>query len=129
MEQNLQARWKETAAKTLEFYETYHFHQALEETIGFVRAINKYADERAPWKLAKSDDPNDGKALATSLATMLEGLRLANELLAPVMPGTHAKICQCLSQEPVKVWSDRLEWSNRLAKVELGQKIILFPRD
>ena len=80
LEENLQTRWKETATKTLELYETYQFHQALEETIGFVRAINKYADERAPWKLAKSDDPNDGKALATSLATMLEGLRLANEL-------------------------------------------------
>ena len=129
LEENLQSRWKETATKTLELYETYQFHQALEETIGFVRAINKYADERAPWKLAKSDDPNDGKALATSLATMLEGLRLANELLAPVMPGAHTKICQCLGQKPVKVWSDRLEWSNRLAKVELGQKIILFPRD
>ena len=59
LEQNLQTRWKETAAKTLELYEIYQFHQALEETIAFVRAINKYADERAPWKLAKSDNPND----------------------------------------------------------------------
>ena len=129
LEQNLQTRWKETAAKTLELYEIYHFHQALEETIAFVRAINKYADERAPWKLAKSDNPNDAKALATSLATMLEGLRLANELLAPVMPGAHAKICQCLGQDPAEVWTERLEWGNRLANTELGQKIILFPRD
>ena len=129
LEQNLQTRWKETVAKTLELYEIYHFHQALEETIAFVRAINKYADERAPWKLAKSDNPNDAKALATSLATMLEGLRLANELLAPVMPGAHAKICQCLGQDPAEVWTERLEWGNRLANTELGQKIILFPRD
>ena len=83
LEKKLQTRWEEVSAKTLDLYQTYHFHQALEETIGFVRAINKYADERAPWKLAKSDAPEDKKALATSLATMLEGLRLANELLAP----------------------------------------------
>ena len=84
-------------------------------------AINKYADERAPWKLAKSDDPNDGKALATSLATMLEGLRLANEL------GTcHAryprKNLSVLESGTGQGLVDRLEWSNRLAKVELGQK-------
>ena len=57
-------------------FETYQFHSALEEIIGFVRAINKYADDRAPWKLAKSDEAKDRQALATSLATMLESLRL-----------------------------------------------------
>jgi methionyl-tRNA synthetase len=60
---------------------------------------------------------------------MLEALRLANELLAPVMPSVHAKICQCLTQEPAQVWSGRLEWGSRLAGVDLGPKMILFPRD
>lgn len=129
LEKNLQGRWIGVLEKALDFYQGYQFHQALEEIIGFVRAINKYADERAPWKLAKSDDVKDKNALATSLATMLEGLRLANELLAPVMPGVHEKICQCLRQESAKDWSGRLDWGTRLANAELGQKIILFPRD
>ena len=129
LEKNLQGRWIEVLEKVLDFYQGYQFHQALDEIIGFVRAINKYADERAPWKLAKSDNVNDKNALATSLATMLEGLRLANELLAPVMPGVHEKICQCLRQESAKDWSGRLDWGTRLANAELGQKIILFPRD
>ena len=129
LEKNLQGRWIEVLEKVLDFYLGYQFHQALDEIIGFVRAINKYADERAPWKLAKSDDVNDKNALATSLATMLEGLRLANELLAPVMPGVHEKICQCLGQESAEDWSGRLDWGTRLANAELGQKIILFPRD
>ena len=129
LEKKLQTRWEEVSAKTLDLYQTYHFHQALEETIGFVRAINKYADERAPWKLAKSDAPEDKKALATSLATMLEGLRLANELLAPVMPGAHAKICHCLGQETAQTWAGRLAWSECLSGIKLGEKIILFPRD
>ena len=97
--------------------------------MGFVRSINKYADNRAPWKLAKSEKEEDKKALATSLATMLEGLRLANELIAPVMPSAHAKICKCLGQTPAEIWSGRLNWGNRLNKVKLGPKIILFPRD
>ena len=129
LEKSLQARWALVCDRVIEQFNTYQFHSALEETIGFVRAINKYADDRAPWKLAKSENEKDKKALATSLATMLEALRLANELLAPVMPGVHEKICNSLGQMPAETWSERLEWGNRLAKLELGQKIILFPRD
>jgi len=129
LEQRLQARWAETSAKVLQLYDTCQFHLALEEAIGFVRAINKYADERAPWKLAKSEVEEDSKKLATSLATMLEGLRLANELLAPVMPGVHAKIAECMGQETATEWADRLEWGARMEGVSLGQKMILFPRD
>jgi len=129
LEKGLQSKWGEVSAKVLEFYDTFQFHLALEEAIGFVRAINKYADERAPWKLAKSDKEEDQKALATSLATMLEGLRLANELLAPVMPGVHAKIAECMGQEPAAAWAGRLEWGTRIEGVALGQKMILFPRD
>ena len=113
----------------MQFYETYQFHLAMEEAIGFVRAINKYADQRSPWKLAKSEDEGDKKALATSLATMLEGLRLANELLAPVMPGVHLKVAECLKQEATTQWSGRLDWGDRMNGVILGQKMILFPRD
>ena len=81
LEENLQARWKDTSTKALHFLNSYQFHLALEEIMGFVRSINKYADNRAPWKLAKSEKEEDKKALATSLATM-EGLWLANELIA-----------------------------------------------
>ena len=129
LEQRLQARWEETSARVRELFESYQFHLDLEETIGFVRAINKYADERAPWKLAKSEIAEDKMALSTSLATMLEGLRLANELLAPVMPGVHARICECLGQEAAVEWKGRLDWGTCLAKVKLGEKMILFPRD
>ena len=128
-EERLQERWQETSIKVLQLFEGFEFHQALEEIIGFVRAINKYADDRAPWKLAKSDSLEDARALRTSLGTMLEALRLSNDLLAPVMPGVHGRICKSLGQPPVKDWDGRLDWGDRLAKVELGEKIILFPRD
>jgi methionyl-tRNA synthetase len=129
LEKNLQDRWEDVSSRTLQLLNSYQFHLALEETMGFVRSINKYADDRAPWKLAKSETEEDKKRLVTSLATMLEGLRLANELLAPVMPSAHAKICECLGQIPAEKWSGRLDWGDRLSGVELGPKTILFPRD
>ena len=129
LEKNLQVRWEEVSSKTLQLLNSYQFHLALEETMGFVRSINKYADDRAPWKLAKSEMEEDRKTLATSIGTMLEGLRLVNELLAPVMPSAHAKICQSLGQKPAEKWLGRLDWGDCLSGVELGPKIILFPRD
>ena len=129
LEKSLQAKWIQVRDQVLVLFETYQFHSGLEEIIGFVRAINKYADDRAPWKLAKSDEVADRQTLATSLATMLEALRLANELLCPVMPGVHAKICNCLGQESAERWSERLDWGKRLSEIKLGEKIILFPRD
>ena len=129
LEKSLQAKWIQARDHVLKLFETYQFHSALEELIGFVRAINKYADDRAPWKLAKSDQAEDRHLLATSLATMLEALRLVNELLCPVMPTVHERICNCLAQEPAEVWATRLEWGSRLSQIKLGEKIILFPRD
>ena len=129
LEKSLQAKWIQVRDQVLVLFETYQFHSGLEEIIGFVRAINKYADDRAPWKLAKSDEVADRQKLATSLATMLEALRLANELLCPVMPGAHAKICNCLGQKTAERWSGRLDWGKRLSQTKLGEKIILFPRD
>ena len=128
LEKNLQDRWEDVSSRTLQLLNSYQFHLALEETMGFVRSINKYADDRAPWKLAKSETEEDKKRLATSLATMLEGLRLANELLAPVMPSAHAKICECLGQIPAEKWSGRLTGVIALAEL-IRPKTILFPRD
>jgi methionyl-tRNA synthetase len=129
LEKALEKKWIDTSARALEYFAGFQFHLGIEEAVGFVRAINKYADERAPWKLAKSKDPNDQAKLHTSLSTMLEALRLANELFAPIMPNVHERICQCLGQPAAQNWKGRLTWGSRLAGVALGEKIILFPRD
>ena len=50
------------------------------------------------WR--KSDAPADRQALQTCLGTMIEALRSANALLAPVMPTAHAKINERLHLNP-----------------------------
>ena len=60
---------------------------------------------------------------------MIEALRLANALLAPVMPTVHEKINERLYLDPCSVWSDDLSWDHRLAGKKLGEKVILFPRE
>ncbi len=107
----------------------YRFNQALDHLFGFFRSINKYADERSPWKLAKSDKAEDQQYLQTSLATMVEALRLGNVFLAPIMPEVHYAINERLGLPSCLAWKQELDWGDRLVGKKLGQKTILFPRD
>jgi methionyl-tRNA synthetase len=57
---------------------------ALETIWEFVRRLNRYVEEQAPWKQAKAGDD----ALDATLYDLAEGLRLLSVLLYPFMPGT-----------------------------------------
>lgn len=120
--------WKQVKASIFDLYDNFQFHKALEKIFGFVAELNRYAELRAPWKLAKSDDPEDQKRLATTLAYMSEGLRLSGILLAPVMPNISNKLLNLLSEEPIESFGSQLEWGQSLAGNAFGDKVILFPK-
>jgi methionyl-tRNA synthetase len=124
----LQEKWKVTHKTSLEFFEEFQFSLGLDQVSGFIRAINKYADERVPWKLAKSSDAADQRNLQNCLSNMVEALRLANSLLVAVMPEIHSKINERLGLPPCKSWQSDLSWDNRLNGKTIKEKIILFPR-
>jgi methionyl-tRNA synthetase len=128
LERDLKALWEETRTSMLACYEGMAFHTALEKIFVFVTALNRYAEQRAPWKLAKSKNDDDRVLFETSLATMAEGLRLATAALAPVMPGTCDKIYKLLGLSEVGLWKDELSWGARLKGNVMGQKTILFPK-
>jgi len=99
-----------TRDECLPLCEGFQFHAALERTLAFIKAINRYAEQRAPWKLAKSAAADDQARLRTSLATMAEALRLGVTLLAPVMPTTTARVGAALGHTAAASWSDELQW-------------------
>ncbi|MBL4575001.1 MAG: methionine--tRNA ligase [Opitutaceae bacterium] len=128
-EKELQKSWGETRDEVLRLFEGFQFHQGLEKTFQFIRSINRYAEQRAPWKLAKSEDAKEQSLLKTTLGTMAESLRLASLLLAPVMPEIANKIPRLLGgQESSVSWKESLEWSNTLVGGRVAGKTILFPR-
>jgi methionyl-tRNA synthetase len=127
-ETTLHALWERTREEVLQAYGQFQFHLAMEKTFTFITALNRYAEIRAPWKLAKSDAPDDQALLGTTLATLAEGLRLANAFLQPVMPEISDRISALLGRAPVRLWEGELEWSARLVGQALGEKAILFPR-
>jgi len=127
-EETLQKQWTACWGSIQESYRRFLFHAALEEIFTFVKSINRYAEIRAPWKLAKSENPADRSILETSLAVMAEGLRLAAGALVPVMPEVSGKILAKIGATPIDQWDARMEWGDSLAGCELGEKTILFPR-
>lgn len=127
-EKSLKSLAAETSSEVLRLCDGMQFHLALEKIFAFVRAINKYAEQRAPWKLAKSSEPSDREKLETTLSNMAEALRIASVLLAPVMPTVSEKILSLLGQPKAERYEGNVEWSNRLENSTLAAPEILFPR-
>ncbi|MVN85409.1 methionine--tRNA ligase [Deinococcus sp. HMF7620] len=59
-------------------------NMAIEAAMNFVRDLNRYIAESAPWNLAKSEDT--ARRLDTVLYTAAEGLRVASVALEAVIP-------------------------------------------
>jgi len=127
-ERELHALWDQTRDDAIRLCEGFQFHTALDHTLTFIKAINRYVEQRAPWKLAKSTEPADQARLRTALATMTEALRLGVTLLAPVMPATRGKVYAALGHTPAPKWSDELKWGASLAGSTLQPGLVLFPR-
>lgn len=127
-EQELKKLWDSTKDELQPLFEGFQFHKALERIFSFISGINKYAETRAPWKLAKSEDPSDRAKLETSLATMAEALRLGVVMLTPVMPEVSDKVRALVGAENFERLDGQLEWGQSLEGKALGEKTILFPR-
>jgi len=127
-EMELKYLWESSYEEILKSMDMYQFHKALDILFTFIRAINRYAETRAPWKLAKSTEQKDRERLETSIATMAEGVRLSTLLLEPIMPTISKKIQELLGTPSIQAIDDALKWGNSLKGNQLGEKCILFPR-
>ncbi len=78
------AEFEQLPAQVVDAFDRVDPTQALELIWQRVRRLNRYAEERQPWQLAK--DPEQRPALEQTLATMHEGLRALSVLLHPYIP-------------------------------------------
>ena len=90
----LDADFEDLATRVAELLDRAEVTQALEEIWVRVRRLNRYVEERAPWKLAK-DEAAAGE-LDVVLASLAEGLRVLTVLLQPWLPATSAKLLAAL---------------------------------
>ena len=111
-------------AKVRGLVEDFKLNVALEEVLQFVRSLNKYIDTTKPFTTAKTDPARCG----TSLRVALEGVRVAANLLHPVMPVKMEEILRVIGAGgPVATLAD-LDFGGirEGAMVRLGEPV--FPR-
>jgi len=94
-------------------------HDAVEETFQFVRSINRYLEETAPWKLVKDDKD----ATARVLYSAAEALRIAAIILEPIMPNRMIDLLNALGTNNTKITWGELQIGSEITKGEP-----LFPR-
>jgi len=105
--------------KVRENIQAMRVHEAIEEVIALIRAVNKYMEAQAPWKLAKTDLPAAGRVLYTAT----EALRVAAVLLQPVMPQKCQKVLEVL-----EAVGTTPAWGELKPGIKLPPPEALFPR-
>jgi methionyl-tRNA synthetase len=118
----------ETADAYDQRFEHLDFTGALERVWELVRALNRFVEARAPWELAKSDEPEAVAALDETLATLCEGVRVLAVLLWPFLPSKAPLMLAAVGEAPDDVAFDRTvlgAGSGRTVDASGGS---LFPR-
>ncbi|MCY7406615.1 MAG: methionine--tRNA ligase [Alkalinema sp. CAN_BIN05] len=79
-------------------YEALAFNDVCEAVLELVRLGNRYIDEQAPWTLYKlgKTDPQKHKEAEQVTYAILESVRLAAYLLAPIVPNISTRIYEQL---------------------------------
>ena len=94
-------------------------NEALEDIMQFIRGVNKYMEEQAPWKLVKEDKESAARVLYTAG----EALRIGAVLLSPVIPNRSAILIEALNATDAA-----LEWGGLTPGNQLRDHQPLFPR-
>ena len=103
------------------------FSRALERVWEFVRAANRYVEERKPWQLAK--DPAGRDRLAATLYHLAEAVRILGLLIEPVMPASAASVRSQLGlADETRALKDALAWGGLPAGVRVNRGEPLFPK-
>lgn len=124
IDQELRLETEAMVQRTASLLQQLKLSQALEEIFSVVRLVNRYLEERAPWRLAKSPELRDD--LVRTLRTSAEALRIALQLLYPVMPERAEKGLQMLGSSNVGL--DGLRWGLLKGGEKLAPATPLFPR-
>jgi methionyl-tRNA synthetase len=106
----------------------FRFNSALEAAWRLVGRMNRYIEERTPWKQAKAGETEE---LAVTLYTCLEAVRVVTTLVAPVMPYAAEALWKQLGMDTTietARWQEAGEWGLLPAGTRVPAPEPLFPR-
>lgn len=110
---------KNLSSKISDDIEKLKVNIAIDNSMGLIRWANRYLEQQAPWKIAKTDLKRAG----TVLYVTTEALRLSTVLLGPIMPEKTAVVLDILGATDTDSTWGRLKSGTKLKSHEA-----LFPR-
>lgn len=120
----LRARALELPTVVRKEIEAFRLSFALEQVVQVLSLANRYLEEKAPWKSAKSNLAEAGHVLATTLET----LRVAGILLTPVLPDKAPELLHRIGCPASAKWSDLAQWPGIGEGATVAKGDPLFPR-
>jgi methionyl-tRNA synthetase len=128
-EREVEAALAETAEKVDVAMQRFEFHRALEAIFALLDRVNRYLEEREPWKAAKDERAH---TVPTTLYTSCQALRGIALLLAPFLPETAPKILERLglpgALEDTRLPEDAARWGVLQPGTPTQKGAALFPR-
>jgi len=100
---------------------------ALEEIWTLVRSANRFVEEQQPWVLARSDEPEQVRALDDALYTLADTVRSLGVMLYAYIPASAEKILAAVG-DPGSIEWERAALGTLAAGSEVHQPEPLFPR-
>tara|TARA_B100001250_G_scaffold202355_1_gene173504 strand:+ start:766 stop:2250 length:1485 start_codon:yes stop_codon:yes gene_type:complete len=94
-------------------------NELIENIFEFIRGVNKYMEQKAPWKLVKEDRD----AASVVLYTAAESLRISSVLLSPIMPNRTKILLDTLN-----TLDNSLTWGCLKPGTKIKDHEPLFPR-
>ena len=94
-------------------------NESIEVILQYIRSVNKYMEDMAPWKLARTDLTKAGEVLYNAS----EALRISSNLLTPIMPKRTLSVLETLNAE-----GSELKWGELNAGDKIKEHSQLFPR-
>ena len=111
---------------TINAFNGFRLQDGMNATWQFVRRVNKYIDETAPWVLAK-DEALKGK-LTSVMYHLAESLRVIAILTAPYLVETAPKILYAIGKENEELRLDTLEFGSSFEGITTNKVDNLFQR-
>ena len=117
----------EVAARVAEEIARYHPNGAIGAVRQLSGAVNRYLEEKAPWKTVKQ--PGGREATAVTLYHAAEALRIVGTLLHPVMPERCGELLRRLGAAPEPApFAESLAWGGLTPGAPVCTGEPLFPR-
>ncbi len=128
-DQELIALGKDALQRFMSSFQSFQTAEGLECLWEFVRGVNKYIDQMAPWSLNKQGEK---ERLATVMAMVLACLKRIALAVWPVMPGTAETMCSQLGLQldlsRLDLREEASSWQLLEGGSQVAKKSNLFPR-